>query len=509
MGKKIGQWSIDMRNPGFAVSLQDWREDLETLRQNWLLHESQLITFARERGVPVDGVIVGEPGEFHRRGWLCSDDEDGDGAPRFHPFRLYVLRKILQRKMAVGSLFGQPRELEHITKASQQWNDVVNLATMLEPLYWPSIVGSTRMGIGSDKAFRSRLERYRRKALDSVNTLDPKHWRKIHDSLRVDAGWMDSNDTLYALLRLSDWHERKDLSGAIGGALWIRHLAEVIRRGFEEAYREEWPQEFHAFGMWHATGLKRVFGSSRPFDDPMRAKPFLARAFGLFTGSSVRWYVEGETEYYAALEILREPSRTSVELVNLRGNVKADRDNVALKLEDWLKEDQALRRFSMISFDSDTPVASRKPHSPSPNVKAIRRQVEKDNVVGLIAVHRPDFEFANFSVEELAETAARIDEAHGFSGARLRRHDWTGISNGKAFEREYQSISQRKRGTLKGEAWGRTLAAYAIEHPRKEDGTERPIWNQLHGAWYGWMANYDVHRERFRFDPETFELIPR
>ncbi|MBV9768714.1 MAG: hypothetical protein JOZ32_04010 [Bryobacterales bacterium] len=142
-------------------------------------------------------------------------------------------------------------------------------------------------------------------------------------------------------------------------------------------------------------------------------------------------------------------------------------------------------------------------------MRAIRRQVEKDNVVGLIVAHTPDFEFANFSVKELAEIAARVDAVHGFSGAKLRGHDWTGISNGKAFESKYRSVSQRKRGTLKGEAWGRALAAHAIEHPRKDDGTERPIWNQVHGAWYGWMANYDSHRESFRFDPATFELIQR
>jgi hypothetical protein len=44
-------------------------------------------------------------------------------------------------------------------------------------------------------------------------------------------------------------------------------------------------------------------------------------------------------------------------------------------------------------------------------LKAIRRQVDRANVVGFIAAHRPDFEFANFEVTELAEIAARIDES--------------------------------------------------------------------------------------------------
>lgn len=491
-----------MAHLDFDGFLEQSRDDVNALRQNWLLSESQLITFARDRGVMVDGLIVGEPGEFHRTGWLRNDEIDQEGEPRFHPFRLYVLRKILERKTALGSLSKQVPGLESLEEATRTWNDVIDLATLLEPVYWSEIVGSTQVRTSDETVFRSLIEKYRRKVLNLVKTLDSQTWRDIHEDLLRDATWMDKNDKLYALLRLSDWGERKNITGSIGGALWIRHAAEVIRRGFEEGHREQWPEEFHGVGMWHIKAMERVFGSTRPFEAPLRAKPFLARTFGLFTGSSVRWYVEGETEYYAALEILGEPSRTAVELVNLRGNVKAEHDNAALKLGDWLREDQALRRFSMISFDRDgQPV--------SPNVKAIRRQVEKDNVVGLIAAHSPDFEFANFDVNELAEIAARLDEKHSYSGDTVRNAAWTGVTNASGFERRYQSVSIRKRGKLKGESWGRALAQYAVDYPRKADGTERPIWNQIRGAWFGWKSNYDRQREAFRFDPVTFELIPR
>ena len=98
---------------------------------------------------------------------------------------------------------------------------------------------------------------------------------------------------------------------------------------------------------------REVFGSERPLDDALQSKPYLAWEYGLFTGSVVRWYVEGETEYYAILSILPEPSKVGLELVNLRGNIASGRDNAALKLQDWLIEDKALRRFSMISFDFD------------------------------------------------------------------------------------------------------------------------------------------------------------
>ena len=125
---------------------------------------------------------------------------------------------------------------------------------------------------------------------------------------------------------------------------------------------------------------------------------------------------------------------------HLRGVIGADRDNIALKLGDWLKEDRTFRRFSMISFDADVEA----------NVKAIRRQVERKHVVGDIAAHQPDFECANFTIQELAEVAARLDEANGRSGDALRNGDWTGIVNGRAFERRYKELSARRPRGLKG-----------------------------------------------------------
>jgi hypothetical protein len=245
-------------------------------------------------------------------------------------------------------------------------------------------------------------------------------------------------------------------------------------------------------------GRKTVFGSERPLDDELRSKPYLAWEFGLFTGSVVRWYVEGETEYYAILHTFLDPPKSGIELVNLRGNLAAEKDNAALKLRDWLREDKALSRFSIISFDSDAPA----------NVKAIRRQVDKQNVVGFIAAHKPDFEFANFTIQELAEVAARIDEASGVSGDIVRNADWTGVSSAKAFEERYKAISARRPRGLKGEKWGRELAAYAGKHPnRSDDGSERPFWREIGVALRSRITHYDFQKERFRFDRETFELV--
>lgn len=495
--------------------LREWDHDLERLLQNRLLDEGAFIRFARDRDIPVSGVVTGDPGKLHRQDLLTSDGLDHEDSPLFHPFRMYPLHKTLEACASNNAMSASlqlddvscsmDRKLmtlqgaDQIEKVARETNQVADLAILLEPIYWPRVSGRHSHPITmAEDDFKTLLDQYRQKALHLVKTLDPNLWRKTHELLRIDAARMDQNSELYLLLRLTNWNQREKLRGRISGALWIRHIAEVIRRGFEEVHGEAWPEEDQAFGTWLSGGRRIALGSERPLDDELQSKPYLACRHGLFTGSAVRWYVEGETEYHAILYIIPEPSRGSIELVNLRGIIESERDNAALKLRDWLKEDKAFRRFSMISFDCDVPT----------NVKAIRRQVEQQHVVGMIAAHKPDFEFANFAIEELAEVAARIDEANGFPGDVIRNANWAGIGSGRAFEERYKVVSARKPRGLKGEAWGRALAEYMVEHPkRSDDASERPLWRDIRAALMGRIAHYDFQKERYGFNPATFELI--
>jgi hypothetical protein len=502
-----------------AGSLEKWSEDLESLRQNQLLAESRFISFAIDRGLPVFGVLKGDPGDFHDRGWLRSDGTDHDSRPLFHPFRIYPLHRILNscRLGLARSATLRPeaalklverllhssvvQEIEH---DAPFWNEIVDLAILLEPVYWPDITGRLRLGGGATRA--ALLSDYRNRALELVKTLDPKPWRERHDSLRIEAGRMDENSSVYLLLRASDWDRREELKGHLSGALWIRHIAEVIRRAFEEVYGEQWREdelwleEDQAFGTWHKGGRRRLFGAERPLDNLHRCRPYLAYTFGVFTGSAVRWYVEGDTEYYAIEEMLGDREGFGIEPVNMHGIIERDRDNIALKLEEWLKEDRAQRRFSMISFDCDR----------KQSVDTIRRQIKEGNLVGCAAAHQPDFEFQNFTVEELARVAGRIDEACGFSGDPIRNVDWTGIQNGKAFEERYRRISARKPGSLKGQEWGRALAVYARDNPRREDdGSERPLLQEIRMAVLARISDYDREVEHREIDPVTFKVRRR
>jgi hypothetical protein len=469
----------------FSRNLRTWSRNLAALRQNDLLSESAFLSFVRDRGLGVSGVLKGEPGILHGRGLLSADGRSGQDL-LFHPFRLHVM----ERSLSVG---------DHITLArAKEWNSTAELAILLEPIYWPEIIGHVRYNLG-ERDHSARLTNHRRKAMRLVRSLDPDVWQKIHEALRIDAAWMDPNRELYILLRLSLWEQREALRGRIAGALWIRHTAEVIRRGFEEAHDTHWPEEDRAFGHWILGARLRLFGAERPYDDPLRSKTFVAYHFGLFTGSALRWYVEGETEYYAISHALQQPSKLGVELVNLRGEIASEKRNAARKLEDALKEDLALRRLSVISFDRDL----------DPNVRAIRRQVEQGHVVGLIEANEPDFEFANFSLQELIEIAALMDDRERLNGNMIRQADWQGVDNGRAFADRYTRVSE-KHSSPKGKAWGEVLAAYALEHPvDPRTGAERPFLRMVSAAFWAWHSNYELQKDHFEIDPRTFESKPR
>lgn len=498
--------------PDLRDYLSRWQEDLEHLRQNRLIPESQFIRFAKDRGILVSGVTTGDPSDFASRGWL-TNDQDQSGALLFHPFRFYPLHIILRTCTSriapsawlqpevdkSNAIFDSTPNIERTRETAINCDRVIDLAMLLEPIYWPRITdqrsGSSEL---TESEFETLLRSYEGKALDLVRNLNPDVWRNVHELLRQDAARLDNNGELYMLLRLSTWSQRERLTGSVSGALWIRQIAEVIRRGFGAAQGVAWEEEYLAFGLWPESGRRVALGSTRPLDDELKATPYVTRWWGLTSGSLVRWYVEGHTEYYAIQYCFSNPATFGIELINLKGMIKEEKANVALTLEQLLVEDKAQRRFSIVSFDMDV----------SQNIKVVQGQITRNNIVGSVAGHKPDFEFANFNIEELIEVAAQIDEAQGASGDVLRNADWEGVTGARAFEDRYKQISLRRPRSLKGREWGEALTKYAVENPkRSDDGTDRPFWGEVHAALSARIAHYDFQKDHFRFDPDTLEQI--
>ena len=496
--------------------IQELANDLATCRQNPLLSEGEFIRFCKKRDIPVFGVHTGDPSRLRRYGLLTEDSRKEDGQPLYHPFRFYIVYEVLdslriplarssylERERVLPTLQRHVREWlpsdEHISARAAKASEIVELAILLEPLYWQYVTGVI---VGSVFTMQGKpnYSNYIKVVKQYLKSLCPEQWKGHHDILRRRAANIDDNGSLYLLLRLSCWEQRQKLTGRVSLALWIRHIAEMIRLAFEEIHEVEWDEEDWANGHWSEDGRKFTYGFERPLDKPDEAQSRLAFLFRLATGSSVRWYVEGETEFSAISKLIPNPASEGIELINLKGNIATGKDNIAMKLAEALAQDKAQRRFSMISFDVDVEA----------NVKLVRKQVSEDRVIGFISANSPDFEFANFTLEELVEIACQIEEHYGFAKRSLQEGDWKGIGSGKEFERRYCSLSQRRPRSLKGSEWGGFLAEYAIEHPLKSDNRkERPLLSQVRMGLAARTAHYDYQKESLCFDEESFQLIKR
>lgn len=497
--------------------IQELADQLNSFRENQLLSEAEFIRFCKKRDIPVVGVTTGDPGKLQARG-LLKDDAGSNYLPLYHPFRFYIVYEILDSlriPLARSSYLERDLVLPTLERSLHEWlpsdkqisaraakeNEIVELAILLEPIYWQHVTGVI---VGSALTMEDKPDKssYIKKVKQYMKTLCPKQWKANHEMLRLRAAEIDDNGSLYLLLRLSHWEQRQKLTGRISLALWIRHIAEMIRLAFEEQYEVKWDEEDWAYGHWLENGRKFTYGYERPLDQPDEAQSRLSFLFRLATGSSIRWYVEGETEFYAISKLLPKPASEGIELINLKGNIATGKDNIAMKLADALAQDIAQRRFSMISFDVDVDVDA--------NVKQIRRQVSKGRVVGFIAANTPDFEFANFTLEELVEVACRIDEHYGFPRQTLVEGDWKGVASGKEFEKRYIKMSSRRPRGLKGHEWGCFLAEYAIEKPlRSDNNQERPLLSQARMAKAAKTSHYDYQKESLCFDKEGFHLMKR
>ncbi|MEZ9509551.1 hypothetical protein [Vibrio breoganii] len=484
------------------------------LIQNRLLNEAALINFSKLRGFFVSGVVKGDPSKYIKRGWLNSDNLDTSSTELFHPFRFYPLHiggELCKLNIAPTSTLDRdsfneflPKisellpSLETISKRVETANLVATLGILLEPIYWPRITSKTSYpAVTTFDEYEDKLANYREQVLSLVRKLDPTEWCKHHENLRFQAAEMDDNSDLYILLRLSPWIKMERTTGQIGGALWIRLIAEVLRRAFRDVHNVDWPEEDQAFGQWYPGARERTFGTEFPTDNTVIAKPHLAFEFGLHTGSTIRWYLEGETEYYAALHSLPRAASGGVELINLKGAIGKEKASTPLRLADSLFKDKELRRFSFISFDGDV----------SANVRAIKRQIDNGNVVGYINHNDPDFEFANFTLCELIEVAANLDEEQGVDTQTIRNSSWANVGSGKAFEERYRSLSNIGQGGLKGERWGAALAHYALNNPFIH-GSERkrPFFETLNYALLSRRVKYEYQRDNFRINSSTFQV---
>jgi hypothetical protein len=142
-------------------------------------------------------------------------------------------------------------------------------------------------------------------------------------------------------------------------------------------------------------------------------------------------------------------------------------------------------------------------------LKLVRGWVQRDMVVGMVFVNRPDFELGSFTADELLEVAIRFRDGDLEDWAAVRSADWAGVQSGKDFDQRFVAASESRIQSLKGKDWGHALASFALEHPTWRSGDARPVVRAIRAGHQSRGAHYDYEREHFRLDPDTFERRDR
>lgn len=446
--------------------------------------------------------------------------ESSDIELYFHPFRLYVLHHV---NRVFGSRFSSTQyltdpegfvaglrlvveHLDHWTSGEQcaqrfeHWNRIAELAIVLEPTAYGEVFHSLRWRFPDSKeSMEAKLDQLR----EQTNMLLSGFSREQIDTLRrdlcQDAESIDNNKIIRVLLRLMAAHRRLNVRSSLGAAMLFSSMAEIIRRAAEEAKGETFAEEDElGFGQWMTGARRSIYGSDRILDAPLEVRRDFLTAMGLDSGVKVRCYLEGTTELGAMT--LAAGDGAGAEFINLRGQV-IEKKGKGLGFVEALKTDKKSHVFSIVLLDGDN----------TDNVRALRKAANEGCFFGRFFIAHPDFEFANFTVDELVNVALSLA---GRGGGEVPLHDEIlplvkGVGSAKEFFKALKSTSLCHVG--KSFDWGGALMDHAIKSPKlpqghPQAGNTRPVIEAAQLVIDARGSGYVRSLERFEVDPETGEL---
>ncbi len=445
----------------------------------------------------------------------------------FHPFRYYVLyhidrmlkiratpfqmlypskayERILTGNIESFNVFSTTKEF---TEQILLWNRVSALASAVEPCFF-------------ERLFQV-LSKPARRSFETQEKMISEHWETVKQcfldmgidqletyrrELTIAAEMLDPNKNVHILLRLISGKSRIDrIKGNLGGAMILLSMAEMIRRSTEKAFDVELLEEDElGFGSIVSDFKEKNYGSKRILDGNASVKTRWLQSFGLDSGARLRWYVEGDTEYYALTSVFGD--YIAIDLVNLRGQVTAGKGK-GVGFRDNLRSDIKTMVFSFISFDGDV----------SDNLRAAKKAAKDDEICGMFFVSMPDFEFQNFSLTELEEIFWQIAQDRcqtlDFNRAALR-DAIQNTTNAKELFSAVSEVSSCFYGVEKGEEWGKRLIAYAGQNPKMSgtkstDPQSRQILDAINHAIRTAHLEYQPSRDRNTVDPNTGMPIAR
>lgn len=424
--------------------------------------------------------------KLREEGYADSFQEAVDPAlahldPLFHPFRCFVLTK-LSRALRLditttqvlrcsdglarigareAKEFKQWTSQQEAMACIQHWNEIASLASVAEPpvhLAMFSRLTSRRFDATAESIARDLQE------IQSLTTpifegIGRTAVERLRSEIMQQAHSLDSNRELHLIIRLMPAQERERIKGKIGGATLLFHMAESLRRNYEQATGETLPEEDEMGFAKVAPGFKKQMqGSTRILDgDRLPANQFLRRV-GLDYGVRVRVYVEGKTELGAFRAEFEH--HASVEIIDLKGQF-VQKAAKGLSFAESLENDRRSKVFSIVVLDGDVPE----------NVRVVENAQKQGKVCGKVWVCKPDFEYESFSSEELAQIALSVIESE--NGDPIALSDvLPSVKDAKdmpSFKRAFDRRLPDGYVLSKDEDWGAAMMEHAMSNPVRNE----------------------------------------
>lgn len=437
----------------------------------------------------------------------------------FHPFRYYVLYHIdrvlslnihpLQMLLSVErypdlleiqlSEFQKWSASSNFSQLINRWNDIVSLAVAAEPHTYTKIFGILRHSAFSNAEEQRRLiNQHWQEFKESLIKIGLEKIERVREDLCVDAERLDSNKDVHIILRLTEGENRlRTIKGRLGGAIYLETMAEMLRISAEEAFDTKLREEDElGFGISPIGVKEQLYGSNRLTDNNPSAKSEFLRRLGLDYGVRLRWYVEGDTEYHSIGQILGR--YTLIDLINLKGNVVA-KGGKGVAFRDNLRSDLRTGVFSFVLLDGDN----------DDYIRVVRKAAEDDEICGMFFISDPDFEFANFTLEELTNIIWELAVENGGTPDEKPQliEAVAGIKSGEEFVKSAGQSVLALRNFGKGHIWGERLIKYAWNNQviatLSDVKKTRPIVDAINFAISAVNANYRATKTYYRVDPLT------
>lgn len=439
----------------------------------------------------------------------------------FHPMRAYVLHHVVR---TLGSKTNPCQYLIHrpgLAKVARfelnnldswtsspafsdrfdYWNQLAEVAAACSVILWLPPEGHEARARSFNwlPSYADMVRDY----LKHSGLIAIRQWR---EDLAWAAHTSDENKTVHTLLRLMRQSERERLKGSLGAAMKFLDMAESIRRASERLLNTKLAEEDEIGpGQWMHGARKMLYGHERVFDAPRKDLRDFLGILGLDFGVKVRCYVEGETELGAFRYAIGADGLCSI--VNLKGNV-VQRAGKGVAFTDSLAQDARDRVISVVILDSDRDDV----------VRALKKTASEKRMHGRFFLSAPDFELANFNIEELLRVAIARALGCNFDDEVVSKRlvkELPFVSQAKSGNEFMRLLpSEIKDGVAKGETWGEALMQYAIAHPTfpvgdTRAGREREIVDAARVLIRAQDVGYLRSVEMEELDSETGKMVRR